>query len=58
MVPLHKKQSMLLQKLLEENKPITSTQLSIIIGMSVRTIKTYIKEINEKNYAIWCINMQ
>lgn len=48
MVPLHKKQSLLLQKLLEENKPITSTQLSIIIGMSVRTIKTYIKEINEK----------
>lgn len=48
MSPLHKKQSLLLNQLLEENKPITSNQLSLIVGVSVRTIKTYIQEINER----------
>lgn len=43
---LHKKQSVLLHQLLEEQKPMTSNQLSLLIGVSVRSIKTYIKEIN------------
>lgn len=43
---LHKKQSVLLYQLLEQQKPMTSNQLSLLIGVSVRSIKTYIKEIN------------
>lgn len=48
MEQLHKKQSMLLNTLLEEEKVITSNQLSLVVGVSVRTIKTYIQEINGK----------
>lgn len=45
---MHKKQSLLFHQLLEETKPITSNQLSLVVGVSVRTIKTYIQEINER----------
>lgn len=45
---LHKKQLLLLNYLLKENKTVTSKQLSLIVGVSVRTIKTYIQEINEQ----------
>lgn len=48
MSPLHKKQSLLLHTLLEETKTITSNQLSLVVGVSVRTIKTYIQDINER----------
>lgn len=48
MEPLHKKQSMLFQQLLETKQTITSNQLALVVGVSVRTIKTYIQEINER----------
>lgn len=43
---LHKKQSLLFHQLSEEKKPVTSHQLALQIGVSIRTIKTYVKEIN------------
>lgn len=48
MEPLHRKQTLLFQQLLEEKQSITSNQLALIVGVSVRTIKTYIQEINKK----------
>lgn len=44
---LHKKQSLLLSQLLETNESMTSYQLSLSLGVSVRTVKTYIQVINE-----------
>lgn len=44
---LHKKQSMLLHQLLEANHSLTSHQLSLSLGVSIRTVKTYIQVINE-----------
>lgn len=48
MEQLHRKQSLLLHQLLEEKKPMTSHQLSLVVDVSIRTIKTYIQEINQK----------
>ena len=48
MKSLHKRQIILINKLLLEDKPITSKQLAFFIGVSVRTIKSDIVEINEK----------
>lgn len=45
MVPLHKKQLLLLQSLLNQDV-ITSKQLSLICGISIRTVKSYIQELN------------
>ncbi|MBB6696518.1 BglG family transcription antiterminator [Clostridium algidicarnis] len=54
MKSLHKRQIILINKLLLEDKPITSKQLAFFVGVSVRTIKSDIVEINEKveNYHI------
>lgn len=48
MKSLHKRQIILINKLILEDKPITSKQLAFFIGVSVRTIKSDIVEINEK----------
>lgn len=44
----HKKQSLLFQELLKLNQPTTSYQLSFVIGVSIRTVKTYITLMNQQ----------
>lgn len=48
MKSLHKRQIIIINKLILEDKPITSKQLAFFVGVSVRTIKSDIVEINEK----------
>lgn len=43
---LQKKYAMVLQLLMNQKKPTTSAELSLELGVSIRTIKSYIREIN------------
>ena len=44
---MKKKQNELIKYLFQQNKPTTSTEISNALQISVRSVKQYIREINE-----------
>ncbi|WP_040215056.1 BglG family transcription antiterminator [Clostridium polynesiense] len=46
MKSLHKNYKIIVNRLMEEKRPVTSKELSILVGVSIRTVKNYINEIN------------